>query len=305
MTTSTDTQSSSTQTNAPPSWSAPGWNLAGNDLINLYKSGKGGNAWTKKGYVPYSDQTWGGIGALNKLGLQGSWDTAGTRDMYEGFATGDNPWMADLRGVADYLTPIAEGQYLEEGNPYYKERLTNDINDTMDLMKSSLSGQGRYGSDYAASSLSDTAGDMMLAGLENDWNRERGYQQQSFDQLANIFGQGAQTQLYGIDAMSNLDQRNFQNQGVGALAQLQAGQMIDQNAQARLDDKIRRFHAKDNQDWQRMAMFIQGLSGVSGNYGTQTGSMTGSSQTTDPLGAIGGILGSIPTGGGTGLLGKG
>lgn len=269
MSSETETQTSSTQTNDPPDWAAPLFKTAAFDALNLYNSGQGGGTYPGQGVVNMGRSRKRGLNQLAKAGR--SWD-----DLSPGF-------IQDYVGTADLLNPIASGDYLKEGNPYYKERLTNDINDTMDLLKAQTSGVGRYGSDWAAGEMANTAGDMMLQGLENDWNRERGYQQDAIYGLGDIYSNA-----------NSMASQLFQDSMTGARAQLAAGTMKDQYRQSKLDDDMRRWYGNENEDWQRIAMLLGAATGSAGPYGTMTGQSNSSSSTSDPMSALSAVGGLMP-----------
>jgi len=94
------------------------------------------------------------------------------------------------------------------------------------------------------------------------------------------------------NAMAGLDQRNFQNRLDGANATLKAGGIMDDQAQALIQDNVNKYYALDNQDWTRLQMLQGAASGAAGNYGTQLSS----SRSSNPMAAIGAV-GSLMRGG--------
>lgn len=106
-------------------------------------------------------------------------------------------------------------------------------------------------------------------------------------QAGNLRGQGLDRALSSTNAMAGLDQRNFENRLAGAGATLQAGGIMDRQAQAQLSDEIARFYALDNQDWSRLGMLQGAAAGAAGNYGIQNQTTR---QPINPWGAIGGLF---------------
>jgi hypothetical protein len=101
-----------------------------------------------------------------------------------------------------------------------------------------------------------------------------------------LYSTGIGQGLQSADAMSNLDQRNFTNQLTGAGATLQAGGLLDQQAQKQLSDDVAKWYSLDNQDWSRLGMLQSAAAGAAGPYGTQVATSR------QPVG-IGGILGGL------------
>ncbi len=106
----------------------------------------------------------------------------------------------------------------------------------------------------------------------------------------NMYGQGIGQAQTAANSMAGLDQQNFTNSLTGANAALQAGGLLDQNAQRQLSDQIGQWYATDNQDWTRLGLLQQAAAGAAGDYGTQTGHSS-SSNPMAALGAVGSLFG--------------
>lgn len=253
---SSDTNYSGTSTGSstsnPPSWALPGFQLAGSDLLGLYQSGQGGPAMLGRSH----------IANLSKRTKQGIANMFGAGD-WGGFDPGT---LANISDASGYYRPMAEGEYLS-GNPHFMQLLEEDTAKANDLIRSSASGMGRYGSEYMGDTVAENTRRMMLEGRAQDYNRERGYQMDAIQGLMNAAGLGSQ-----------LATQDFQNSLTGAGAQLAAGNILDEHRQRRLDDRVARKTAANNQDWIRLGMFLQGLGGAAGPYGTTQGTMTTSGQ---------------------------
>lgn len=305
MGSSSDTTSttSQTQTASPPDWSADLYKLLGSDAMSLYQSGQGGNVWTDPTVAKMSGKTSSGIDALYDAGDWGGYGNILKSLGQYGRRAGDNQYIGDLTGVADYLTPIASGEYLKEGNPYYRDRLAREVTDATDLIKGQLSTQGRYGSDFGADVISENANNMFMQGLENDYNREAQRQMEAISGLGSIYGNAASLYDQGINTAAGiqgmragLKDSDFQNALTGAKSQLAAGSLIDDYRQRLLNDQINQFYALDNRNWNRLGMALNAAAGASGPYGTMTGTgtQTSSTNTSNPmaaLGAVGSIIG--------------
>lgn len=117
-----------------------------------------------------------------------------------------------------------------------------------------------------------------------------GLQGDLLSSAAGLRGQGLDRAMNATGAMAGLDQQNFQNQLTGAGATLQAGGIMDKQAQAQLSDLVKQFYEQDNAEWQRLGLLQAAASGSAGPYGTQTGT----SRTSNPgavLGGLGGLFG--------------
>jgi hypothetical protein len=207
--------------NSPPKWAQPLFEQSASEAQRLYNSGSGGNTYMGSTVTPLSQMTMQGVNQLGQAGQ--AWDTAGTRGLFGQLGAesvsdpfvgqlnslagsinpgsvdtsgiqGRNVSTSDYRGILDraqgptaadqYLTDTASGQYLTgEGNPFYRERLEREIADSNALLRSQFSGMGRSGSGVSQSVIADNTRDMLMGGLENDWNRERGLQMQAVGML--------------------------------------------------------------------------------------------------------------------------
>lgn len=236
--------------NSPPEWAAPLFKQSATEAQKIYDSGAGGNV--------YQGKTVADLGATTQGGIQGIKSTVGG--------------LPDATSAQNNLTDYASGKYLAEGNPYYKERLANEINDSNSLIQSQFSGSGRYGSGANTGVLAKNTNNMLLQGLENDFNRQQ----------ANQFAATSQ-----IDAAnSNL----FQNQLAGNQAQIGAGQLQDANKQAKLTADFTKWQSQDMKDWNRLGLLQSAAAGSAGNYGTNTQTQTQPFNAMQPLGALGSLF---------------
>lgn len=200
------TTSKTTQTNSPPAWAQGLFETSAADAQRLYDSGVGGNTYLGSTVAPLSDTTMQGVNRLYQAGQ--NWDTSATRPLYGelGAAAVSNPAVGALGNVAGgvqdiasgatgigtegdyrnilqraggpsaaetYLTPYARGDYLSgDGNPFYRQRLENELASTAALTNSSMAGAGRYGSGAHTGVLTDRLAAARVGALENDWNRQ-------------------------------------------------------------------------------------------------------------------------------------
>lgn len=289
--------SKTTQENNPPAWAQPLFTKSASEAGSLYDSGRGGRTFPGSTVAPLSGTTMQGVNQLAQAG-QG-WDTSGTRNLYQGIgeAAVSNPFMGELGDLAghDQLEGYMSGDYLKgEGNPFYRQRLEREIGDSNALINSNFSGAGRYGSPGAHQGvIADNTSNMLLEGLEDDFNRQTQNQFNAFNTAGNMlnsaggmYGTGIGQAQGAADAMSGLDQRNFENQRAGARDTLEAGNILDTQARKNYADQIGKWYGQDNEGWNRLSLLQSAAAGAAGPYGVQTATMR------QPM-DIGGVLRGI------------
>ena len=235
----------------PPKWAEPLFRQSASEASKIYDSGAGGNV--------YQGQTVAGLGDKTQAGISGVQNVAGS--------------LPQTSAAQNYLTDYASGKYLQEGNPYYRDRLANEISDSNAMIQSQFSGSGRYGSGANTNALAKNTQNMLLSGLEADYNRAQANQLAATQQ---------------IDASRNA---LFQNQLGGQQALIDAGKLEDANKQAQLTADFTKWQSEDMQPWTRLGLLQSAAAGAAGNYGTNTQT---SRTPFNPLSAVGG-LGSLAT----------
>lgn len=253
------TTSKSTTESKPPDWSLPAYKMAGQEAINLYNSGAGGNPYQGSTVADLSQTTLGGIGALTQAGQ--NTNTAGTRPIYQGIgASAVGPSYSEQN-----LGQIASGQ----DNPFFEQALQGQLNRTADQVQSQFSGAGRYGSGANVGALTDSLGNIRSAALSNQWNTNINNMLAANNQMDAAKQAGLGLGLQATNAINAQDQQQFQNALTGAGAQLQAGGLLDTQAQKQLSDLVNQYYETDNQDWARLGLLEQAAAGSAGPYGTQ------------------------------------
>jgi hypothetical protein len=307
--------STTKQENSPPAWATPLFTQSAQEAGKLYNSGAGGNTYMGSTVADLSNTTMQGVNQLAQAGQ--NWNTAGTRPLFQGIGEGavSNPFMGQLNTLADKagqptsaatnLQDYASGKYLNgEGNPFYRQRLEREIGDSNALIQSSFSGAGRYGSGANQGTIADNTSNMLLEGLETDFNRQTanqfaanqmidssnqnamGLQGNFLSNAGGMYSTGIGQAQNAADSMAGLDQRNFTNQLTGAGATLQAGNILDDQSQKQLSDEVAKWYAKDNEGWSRLGMLQGAAAGAAGPYGSQVATSR------QPVG-IGGIMSGL------------
>lgn len=243
-------ESKQTTENKPPEWAAPLFKQSAKEAQSIYDSGAGGNV--------YQGQTVAGLGGTTKAGIGGVKDVAGT--------------LPQTSAASNYLTDYASGKYLQEGNPYYRDRLANEISDSNAMIQSQFSGSGRYGSGANTNALAKNTQNMLLSGLEADYNRAQANQLAATQQ---------------IDASNNA---LFQNKLSGQQAVINAGQMEDAARQAQLTADFTKWQSEDMKPWTRLGLLQSAAAGAAGNYGTNTQTQTQPFNAMQGIGALGSLF---------------
>lgn len=188
---------------------------------------------------------------------------------------------------ANYYNSVLQGDYLNEGNPYMQNLQDAVRANIMPQINSQFSANGLFGSTahqgLMTRELSRGMAEPMFAAYENERNRQ----------------QQAAGQLPGVDQIIS---GNY----------LQAGNMIDQHAQALLDANRQQFEEDRAAPVRGIMEAMPTLSGLGGQFGTQTSSGTSTSRSSPSLGqqiAGGALMGlsalAAPATGGMSLGGLG
>lgn len=287
-----------TTENKPPEWAAPLFAKSASEAEKLYDKGVGGAVYQGSTVAPMSGASQTAVNNLFNAG--GNTNTSQTRGTYNYLANAgvNNPLVSKINAVGDragaptaasqYLTATARGDYLDgEGNPFYRQRLEREIGDANAMIQSQFAGSGRYGSGANQRAIADNTSNMLLSGLEADYNRERQNQLAAVGMLdsanqgalalqGSMYGNANAARATGLDqafratsAQTTIDQNQFANRLAGAQAQMTAGQTMDAQAQKELADRVAKFYANDLKDWNRLGLLQTAAAGSAGNYGTQ------------------------------------
>lgn len=267
----------STQESKPPAWAEPLFKQSAQEATGIYNSGAGGNTYTGSTVAGLSDPTMSGINQLATAGA--NTNTAGTRPLLQGLgAAATGPSYAEQN-----LSGLASG----EDNPYFEQALSGQLGKTASQVQSQFSGAGRYGSGANVGALTSELGNIRSSALSNQWNQNIQNQLAATGQMDSAKQAGLGLGLQATNAMGAQDQQQFQNALTGAGATLQAGGLLDSQAQKQLSDQVNQWYAQDNQDWNRLGLLQAAASGAAGSYGTQSGT----SSTSNPMGALGAVGG--------------
>lgn len=270
---SKDTTSTQSTENKPPAWAAPLFSKSASEAMKIYNSGAGGNV--------YGGQTVADLGKTTQGGIQGVQNAASNWNMpnYGNMlSSAQQPTSA-----ASNLSGMASGNNLMS-NPYFESALQGQLDSTAAQVQSQFSGAGRYGSGANVGVLTNSLGNIRANALSDQYNRDTQNMLAANSQIDNSNAQSIASQL-------GIGNQAFQNQLAGSQAQIGAGQVQDQNSQAKLQADYQKWLAQDMQPWTRLGLLQSAAAGSAGNYGTQKSVMT-QSQPFNGLQAAG-TLGSL------------
>lgn len=237
--------------NKPPEWAKPLFEQSATEAKKIYDSGVGGNV--------YQGQTVAGLGSTTQAGIKGVQAAANS--------------LPGATSTATNLAEMAAGGMVNNGNPYFQDKLSNQLDKTASLINSKFSGSGRYGSGANNAVLGTELGNVATAALSDQYNRD------------------VQNMMAANTAIDSANSNLFQNTLAGQQAVIGAGQLEDANKQAQLTADFTKWQSEDMKDWTRLGLLQSAAAGAAGNYGTNTQTV---SQGFNPLSAIGGI-GSMAT----------
>jgi hypothetical protein len=186
---------------------------------------------------------------------------------------------------------MANGTYLRNGNPYFDAALQPQLDKTAAQVQSQFSGAGRYGSGANTDVLTNQLGGIRSGALRDQFNADSANMLTANGMMDSSRNAGLDRGLQATNAMGAQDQQQFQNKLTGAGATLQAGNILDTQAQKQLADQVANWYAQDNQDWTRLGLLQSAAAGSAGNYGTQVATARQPMNIGGLLGGVGALMG--------------
>ncbi|MGY2995449.1 tail fiber domain-containing protein [Mesorhizobium sp. URHB0026] len=278
-------ESKQTTENKPPEWATPLFKQSASEASNLYNSGSGGNTYTGNTVAGLSGTTMGGVNQLAQAGANSN--TAGTRPLLQGIGAASVAPSYSEQNLGD----MANGSYLKNGNPYFDAALQPQLDKTAAQVQSQFSGAGRYGSGANTDVLTNQLGGIRSGALRDQFNADSANMLTANGMMDSSRNAGLDRGLQATQAMGQQDQQQFQNKLTGAGATLQAGNILDTQAQKQLSDQVANWYAQDNQDWTRLGLLQSAAAGSAGNYGTQVATARQPTDIGSLLGGVGALMG--------------
>lgn len=305
--------SKQTTENKPPAWATPLFAQSAGEAQKLYNSGSGGNV--------YQGQTVAGLGNTTQAGIAGvsnaanglsaaanNWNMPNYQNMLSGTnsirSNANDQFLASTKPTSaeSNLRDMASGTYLKSGNPFFEDALRGQLDKTAAQTQSQFSGSGRYGSGANTDVLTNQLGNIRSNALSNQFNQDTQNMLSANNMIdsSRIAARSSGTNALGmqnnaLQTGAAIGNQAFQNQLAGANAalsgagaQIEAGQLQDDNLQKQLIADFTKWQSNDMKDWNRLGLLQAAAAGSAGNYGTNTQTQT---QPFNALGAIGSLGG--------------
>lgn len=209
-----------------------------------------------------------------------------------GLQNGQDGDLASIRGIAgQFNTPgavernlmgVANGDYLNGGNPYFEANLARTLNDATSGFNAGLGASGRLGSNLHTQALSEGLGTIsnQARGQQYETERDRQVQAASLVDAAGLSrlqgGQNAYGQAFGMGQQGTANQFAanealpglFESFVMPAKTKLQAGLIKDGIRQGTLQGEYDLFNRQQNANTDMLAKLSAILSGTAGTGGT-------------------------------------
>lgn len=263
-------QTSTTTTNNTP-WSAaqPALKTALGGAEDIYKAGIGFTPYTGSTVAPYANQTMTGMNAIE--GAAGASAPAFAQNFANTANMVGQGGLNDLQNFAvDKLKPMASGDMLVSNNPFTDavvNRAADRMGSQINLM---ASGMGRTGSGAHQGVLAREIGDMSSNAYMQDYNRERGYQQDAIGSLFNAGQQQFRNQLDGSSGLSDA----YKAMLSPAYSMMDVGGQYEDLQTRLMNDQMRIFNETQKAPLQAVEWLNAIGSGAGSLGGTNTGTQT-------------------------------
>lgn len=292
------TVTNTSSTNAPWGPAQPALQQSITNAQNLYNQGVGAQPYTGSTVVPYANQTIQSMNALEGIagGAQPAFDANFNRVAANAAQGGLNQLQ---QGAVSQLQPMAQGDMLVRNNPFTEAVVDRSAEQMAHRVNEAMSGAGRFGSGAHQGTLAREIGDMSNRAYMQDYNRERGYQQ---DAIGSLFNAGQQQQA-NINAATGALQGALAGQTAPAGLLGQVGGAYEDLATRQLNDQLRVWNESQNLPWENLARLNAIASGAGTLGGTQN--QTAQGTTNNPNMGLGlglSALGLLGQSGGLGGL---
>jgi hypothetical protein len=261
---------------------------------SLYASDVGYKPYTGQMQAGLSSQTQGALDQTQQL-AQGQGGLLGQAGY--GYATdlvNSGGMSADQRASLAPLQATANGDYLNQTNPYLQQMLDTNAEKVRNQVNSSMSGAGRYGSGAHTTQLSKGITDATAPLLYQNYDAERQRQLSAATGLSDIYGQASNRALQTAGMGASLTDQLYDP----ASRMAGVGQVYDDRAQTDINNQISQWDAAQARPWEQLSRLNAIASGSGQLGGTSTKTTPVAQQSTLQkilgYGATGlGLLGSL------------
>ena len=236
------------------------------------------------GYKPYTGQTQAALSSQTQQGLDQTQQIAQGQGGLLGqagynYATdliNSGGMSADQRSALAPLQATANGDYLNQTNPYLQQMLDANAEKVRNQVNSSMSGAGRYGSGAHTTQLSKGITDATAPLLYQNYDAERQRQLSAAQGLTDIYGQASnralQTAGMGASLTDQLYAPAERLAGVGAV--------YDSRAQDAINSQIDLYNQQQSRPWEQLSRLNAIATGAGQLGGSQTSTKPVAQQST-------------------------
>jgi hypothetical protein len=287
---SSRTTQTSSSTSAP-SWALPGLERANSEALRLYNQGTGTERYPGSLVIPYANQTTQGMEDIQRFAgsaqptIEGQFQRVANNAAFGGL----NPLQQQS---IDYLQPMAAGDQLVQNNPF-----TDAVENLV---------QNNPFTDAVVNRNADVMGNAVNEAFSNqayqqDYNRERGYQQ---DAIGSLF-EGGQQQQQNLGANTGMLSNAYGAALQPASSMMDVGGRYEDLATRLKADELRLIEDPGQAQWDNL-LRLAGVAGGAGQFKDTTQTVLGPQTSGGIQGGIGGAIAGAGLGlGPLGVLGGG
>lgn len=282
----TETQTQTTN-NTPWKAAQPALKTALGDAESLYKAGVGFQPYTGSTVVPYANQTMAGMGQIESTASAAQ--PAFAQNFANMAGTLGQGGLTDLqRESVDLLKPIAHGETLVRNNPFTDAVVDRSAERMASQIAMLAGGMGRSGSGAHQGVLAREVGDMANRAYMQDYNRERGFQQDAIGSMFNAGQQQFRNQMEGSRGLSDAYQASLSP----AFSMMDVGGRYEDLQTRLMNDQLRIF----NETQRAPLAGVEWLNAIGSGAGTLGGSQTGTTTAQGPSRIMSGLGGALSGG---------
>lgn len=247
----------------PLDFMEPHYQRAMNYAQQLFESGVGSQVYTGQRVADLSGVTRQSISDLSRL----------SQHLQNPYIMG---FMSKPMESIGNLRDMASGANIGK-NPHFQEALQNALGTASDLVTSSISGAGRYGSGAHTGVLTNKLGQISTQAMSDQYNKD----------VASMLAANqimSQAQLGQMGAIGQLGA--LQNQA--SMSALAGGGLLDRHEQAKLNAARELWQEQQMAPWQRLQNYMGAIQGLTGKF-KQTGGTEDETSYAgyDPWGTVG------------------
>jgi len=270
-----DNKTTQTQTSEPYKAAKPLLDKGMNDALSLYNNGGLVKPNTMSTVVPYAQQTTQGMNSIQQT-ANDALAPGGFSDQFKSII-GNGGFNDPQMQALDQTRSLATGSYDMNANPGFQDVLNQALDKSTYGVNQNAASMGRYGSGTHQGVMQQEQGNLASRMINDDYNRYLGRRD------------NANTQLFGM-GQTGMDNMNPAYASMKAPGEdlMGIGSMYEDLMGRTMNDQLRITNEKQNLPLANIQALLAAAAGA-GNYGTQTGTSQGPSNTFSNI--AGGVLG--------------